>query len=148
MDARVVVQSKKGERTLPLAELYSSVGERPLTLADDEILTEIQVPDGGPGTGTAFEKLAYRSAIDYAVVSAGAFVQRDGDRIVQARLVIGAVSRAPLTISAAENILKSRPVGDPQAVDDAGKRGHECCRGLYCEQHGTSRRTTASKWFR
>ncbi len=121
MGARVVAQSKNGERTLPLTELYSSVGERPLTLADDEMLTEIHIPDAGPGTGTAFEKLAYRSAIDYAVVSAGALVQADGDRIIRARLVIGAVARAPLTISAAEKTLKDRPVDDQQAADDAGK---------------------------
>jgi len=121
MDASVVVKSKKGQRTLPLAELYSAIGERPLTLAEDEILTEINVPGAGPGTGTAFEKLAYRSAIDYSVVSAGALVQTDGDQIVQARLVIGAVARAPLTISAAERILTGRPAGDQQAVDDAGR---------------------------
>lgn len=121
MDAQVAVRSKNGERTLPLTELYSSVGERPLTLADDEMLTEIHVPDAGPGTGTAFEKLAYRSAIDYAVVSAGALVRTEGESIAQARLVIGAVARAPLTISAAEKILKDRPTDDQQAVDEAGR---------------------------
>ena len=119
MDARAIVRSKSGERILPLAELYSSVGERPFTLADDEMLTEIQVPHVGAGMGTAFKKLAYRSAIDYAVVSAGAFLQRDGDRIVRARLVIGAVARSPLTISEAEKILQDRPAGDRQAIEDA-----------------------------
>jgi 4-hydroxybenzoyl-CoA reductase subunit beta len=121
MDAQVIVQSTRGARTLPLAELYSGVGERPLTLSDDEMLIEIQVPDSGPGTGTAFEKLAYRSAIDYAVVSAGASVQTVRDRIVQGRLVIGAVSRAPLTISGIDEILKSKPAGDKQALNEAGK---------------------------
>ncbi len=121
MGAQVVVRSKHGERTIPLADLYSSVGEHPLTLADDEILTEIHISDPDPGTGTAFEKLAYRTAIDYAVISAGALVQADGDRITKARLVIGAVSRAPLSISAVESILQSRPAGDQQAVDEAGR---------------------------
>jgi CO/xanthine dehydrogenase FAD-binding subunit len=97
------------------------VGERPLTLLDDEMLIEIQVPDSGSGTGTAFEKLAYRSAIDYAVVSAGALVRVEGNRIVQTNLVIGAVSRAPLKISGVDEILKSRPVGDQQVLDEAGK---------------------------
>ena len=121
MDAQVLVQSKRGVRNLPLAELYSGVGERPLTLSDDEMLIEIQVPDSGFGTGTAFEKLAYRSAIDYAVVSAGALVRVEDNRIVQANLVIGAVSRAPLKISGVDEILKSRPVGDQQVLDEAGK---------------------------
>ncbi|MFH1115886.1 MAG: FAD binding domain-containing protein [Pseudomonadota bacterium] len=119
-DAYAVIRSVRGERIIPLAELYSSVGERPLTLADDEMLTEIRVPDQ-PGAGNAFEKLAYRSAIDYAVVSAGAFVQRDGGRIARARLVIGAVARAPLAVPAVEAILQSRPAGDPQALDEAGR---------------------------
>jgi 4-hydroxybenzoyl-CoA reductase beta subunit len=120
MNATVIAQSKKGTRTLPLEELYSSIGERPLTLADDEMITEIQIPDEGSGRGTAFQKLTYRSAIDYAVVSAGAFVRVKGDLITEARLVIGAVARGPLTISAAEKILKGRPASDRQAIEDAG----------------------------
>jgi 4-hydroxybenzoyl-CoA reductase beta subunit len=121
MDARAIVRSKKEERTLPLAELYSSIGERPHTLTDDEILTEIQVPDGGPGTGTAFTKLAYRSAIDYAAVSAGAFVRTEGAAISQARLVIGAVARSPLTIAGVNEILVGRSASDHQAVNEAGR---------------------------
>ncbi|MFH0826082.1 MAG: FAD binding domain-containing protein [Pseudomonadota bacterium] len=120
MNSLAVVRSKKGERVIPLAEMYSFLGEHPLALADDEILTEILVPKAVPGSGTAFEKLAYRSAIDYAVVSSGAFVQTSGDRIVKARLVIGAVSRGPLTISEAEKVLENKPVNDLQALDDAG----------------------------
>ncbi|MGC8660726.1 MAG: FAD binding domain-containing protein, partial [Desulfomonilaceae bacterium] len=68
MDSQIVVQSKNGTRTIPLKELYSSIGEHPLTLADDEMITEILVP--AQGAGSAFEKLAYRSSIDYALVSA------------------------------------------------------------------------------
>lgn len=120
MNAQVIAQSRRGERIFPLAELYSGVGERPFTLSDDEMLVEIQIPAPESGTGTAFEKLAYRSAIDYAVVSAGALVRIDGDRIVQSSLIVGAVSRAPLAISAVEKILLNRAVGDEQAMDEAG----------------------------
>ena len=80
MGAKVVIKSRQETRTIPLEELYSSIGEHPLTLGDNEMLTEILVPVRAPGDGSAFEKLAYRSAIDYAVVSAGAFVQTDGNR--------------------------------------------------------------------
>jgi 4-hydroxybenzoyl-CoA reductase subunit beta len=121
VDARVVLQSKRESRTLPVAELYSGIGKVPLTLADDEILTEILIPDPGPGTGTAYEKLAYRQAIDYPVVSAGALLQREGDRIVDARLVIGAVAGGPMNVSEAKRILTNRAVGDQQAIEDAGE---------------------------
>lgn len=118
MDAKVVIKSKNETRTMPLEELYSSVGERPLTLADNEMLTEILVPDQVPGAGAAFEKLAYRSSIDYAMVSAGAFVQTEGGRTVRARLVIGAVARGPLSIATVEKTLKNRPAGDQQAINE------------------------------
>ncbi len=118
MDAKVVIKSKNETRTMPLEELYSSVGERPLTLADNEMLTEILVPAPTPGAGTAFEKLAYRSSIDYAMVSAGAFVQTEGGRTTRARLVIGAVARGPLSIATVEKTLKNRPAGDQQAINE------------------------------
>ncbi|MDA8408371.1 MAG: FAD binding domain-containing protein [Deltaproteobacteria bacterium] len=121
LDTMVVIKSKNESRTIPLGELYSSVGERPLTIADDEILTEIIVPGPVPGAGCAFEKLTYRSAIDYAVVSAGAFVQTDGNQMLKASLVIGAVARGPLTIATIEKTLEDRPVGDEQAIDEAAR---------------------------
>ncbi len=118
MDAKVVIRSKNETRTMPLEELYSSVGERPLTLADNEMLAEILVPDPVPGAGSAFEKLAYRSSIDYAMVSAGAFVQTEGGRTIRARLVIGAVARGPLSIATVEKTLKNRPAGDQHAINE------------------------------
>lgn len=121
MEALAVIKSVNGERIIPLEELYSSVGERPLTLADDEMLTEIRVPDPPAGAGNAFEKLTYRSAIDYAVVSAGASVLTDGKQILKAKVVIGAVARAPLAIPAAEAILKDKPAGDEEALYEAGR---------------------------
>jgi len=121
MDARITIKSKNESRTIPLEELYSSVGERPLTLADDEILTEIHVPGPVPGAGCAFEKLTYRSSIDYAVVSAGACVQTDGSKTVKARLIIGAVARGPLAIATVEKTLKDRTAGDEEAIDQAGR---------------------------
>ncbi len=78
----------------------------------------------------------------------GLSYRRDGDRIVQARLVIGAVARAPLTISAAENILTGSPTGDPHAVNDAGERGHECSRRRLLRTMWPSPQTTEFKWFR
>ncbi len=120
MDAHVEVQSKNDKRVMPLMDLYSSIGEHPLVLADNEILTELTIPNLTPNVGTAFEKLTYRSAIDYAIVSAGALVQTDGDKVVKARLVIGAVSRGPLAIPAIEPILKNNPAGDEQAIEEAG----------------------------
>ncbi len=121
MNAQVIIQSHQGTRTMPLSEMYSGIGEHPLSLNDDELLVEIQVPVPEPSTGAAFEKLAYRSAIDYAVVSAGAFVKLADKKFVDARLVIGAVSRGPLLISTIEEILKNKEVNDIEALEKAGE---------------------------
>lgn len=121
MDTTVAIKSKEGERTLPISELFSSVGEHPFTFEDNEILVEIRIADSGPKSGTAYEKLAYRSAIDYPIVSAGVFLQTDGERINKARLIIGAVASAPLRISAAEKILEGSAINDKKALEDSAK---------------------------
>lgn len=120
MDARIVVQSKHGARTIPLGDLYSGIGKEPLTLASEEMLTEIRVTLGTKGTGTAYEKLAYRKAVDYPIVSAGALVRTDGDRITDARLVMGAVAGAPLMVPEAAKILSGRRVDAHEALTEAG----------------------------
>ena len=119
MGAKVVIKSRQETRAIPLEELYSSIGEHPLTLGDNEMLTEILVPVRAPGDGSAFEKLAYRSSIDYAVVSAGAYVRTERDQILSARLIIGAVARGPLAIAAVEKTLQNTRVGDLHAIDEA-----------------------------
>jgi 4-hydroxybenzoyl-CoA reductase subunit beta len=114
--ARVTLRKKEGTRTLPLFEFYSSTGEHPFTLADDEILTDILLPSPRAGAASAYAKLAFRSAIDYPVVSAGAAVRVEDGAIREARLVIGAVASAPLAIPAAARLLEGRPAGDAEAV--------------------------------
>ncbi len=108
LGARVTLQRKNGQRTLAIAEFYTGTGERPHVSETDELLTHIDIPLPVQGSGNAYEKLAWRSAIDYPIVSAGAAVTIAGRRITDARLIIGAVASAPLAIAAAENIIGER----------------------------------------
>ncbi|MFH1090005.1 MAG: FAD binding domain-containing protein, partial [Pseudomonadota bacterium] len=43
LSVQVVLKSAKGERMLPLAELFSGKGEAPFTLTPEELLTQVQI---------------------------------------------------------------------------------------------------------
>jgi 4-hydroxybenzoyl-CoA reductase beta subunit len=121
LDATVTLQSKNGKRNLALAEFYTGVGEHPNVIEAHELLTDIDIPLPAPQSGNAYEKLAWRSAVDFPIVSAGAVVTIDGNRITGARLVIGAVASAPLVIATAEKILEGRPIDDLESITRLGE---------------------------
>jgi CO/xanthine dehydrogenase FAD-binding subunit len=84
-----------------------------------EILTEIQVPLPQAGAGSAYERLAYRSAIDYPVVCAAASLEMEGRAIRRARLVIGAMSNAPLPMAQSAVLLEESGNFREEALDRA-----------------------------
>jgi CO/xanthine dehydrogenase FAD-binding subunit len=124
LDARVILQRKGQQRTLALDQFYTTRGEYPHALAADELLTEIRIPAHRAGSGSAYERLAYRSAVDYPVASVGAWVRVTGGKIESARLVVGAVSSAPLVIAAVSELLtgkKTAAAADLKRAAEAAK---------------------------
>ncbi len=118
LDAQAVLKSRSGTRVIPLMDLYSLDGAHPFTHRPDELLSEIRIPNQGPGTGSAYQRLAYRSAIDYPICSAGVWIKVEKGTIRQARIVIGAMGRAPLSLSSES--LKGKSIKDKAAFDTAG----------------------------
>jgi 4-hydroxybenzoyl-CoA reductase subunit beta len=104
LGARVVLAAPESERELPLEELYANDGIHYLTKRPDELLTEIRVPKSD-GWRASYRKLRRRGSFDFPVLSVGASVRMDGERVAEARIVLGAVSSAPLRASRAEAIL-------------------------------------------
>ena len=51
LDAQILVRSASAERSVPAGELY--VGPFMTSLAPDELITEIRLPAGAPGLGSA-----------------------------------------------------------------------------------------------
>ncbi|MDP2727511.1 MAG: FAD binding domain-containing protein, partial [Dehalococcoidia bacterium] len=64
LGATVKVVGSKGERSIPLKQIYSGDGQKPIALAADELITEIQVPAKAANSGAAYTKLRIRKAID------------------------------------------------------------------------------------
>ena len=118
LGATASLVSAAGRRELPVADLYNNDGMYYLTRRSDEILTAVRVPDT-TGWRSTYWKLRRRGSFDFPVLGVAAAVRlaRDGT-VEDARLVLGAVSSAPLVAARAADALKGRPLTD-EAVAEA-----------------------------
>lgn len=108
LEAKAKINGTKGERVIALEEFFVAPGES--ALQDGEMLTEIQVPDPPPNTCGVYLKLPARTAIDIAVAGVAVIARLDSERIVDARIVLGAVAPTPIRARKAEEIIKGKAV--------------------------------------
>ena len=130
LGAKLVLISKNHERTVDLANFYTADGIVPFTMESHELLKEIIIP--ATGNVSAYQRLAYRSAIDYPIVCAGvSFVcsnkqvdgaKIDGTKIDEAKIAVGAMGRSPLFLAQASSSLTGKRVSDPGAFQEAAKQ--------------------------
>jgi CO/xanthine dehydrogenase FAD-binding subunit len=111
LGASVTLVSSRGSRTLPLADLYANDGMRYLTKARDEILTSIALPPP-EGWRSSYWKLRRRGAFDFPVAAAAVAARLDGARVVDARIVLGAVASRPVEADRAAALLRGEELTD------------------------------------
>ena len=119
LNARAVLASAEGEREVSVEDLYRNDGIDYLTKRADELLIEVRVP-AADGWTASYKKLRRRGAFDFPVLSVGAAVRRDGDSVIQARIVLGAVASAPVRAVRAEEVLAGRRF-DVTAITEAAE---------------------------
>jgi 4-hydroxybenzoyl-CoA reductase subunit beta len=120
LDARITLASKDRKRTIRLAELYTDEGIKPHAIEPDELLLEIITPVNGGRS--AYQRLSYRSAIDYPIVCAAVLLipsVKKADEIGEARIVVGAMGRSPLFIAPASSALTGKKFADIDAFKKA-----------------------------
>ena len=115
-DDKVTLSRAEGERTVPLVDLYSTIGELPLATSPDELLAEIHVPIPPEDSGSAYHRLSFRNAIDYPIASAGVYVETENGKIKKARIVVGAISRAPLLLAQPGKNLEGCDITDLEKI--------------------------------
>ncbi|HEX6900998.1 MAG TPA: FAD binding domain-containing protein [Thermoanaerobaculia bacterium] len=123
LGARVQLLSTRGERTLPLEDLYRDDGISYLTKRPDEILTGVHLPPGADAAHcrSAFWKLRRRGSIDFAVLSVAAAVWTDPAGIVtNARIFLGAVASYPIPALDASSFLVGKPLNE-ETIAEAAK---------------------------
>ncbi|HUA50474.1 MAG TPA: FAD binding domain-containing protein [Solirubrobacteraceae bacterium] len=98
--------STRGERTLPIAQLYTmDDGIDYLQKQPDEVLTAIMLPPTD-GLRATYVKFRRRGAIDFPLLGVAAAVRTDAaGTCTEARLVLGAVATAPLPVPRAGELL-------------------------------------------
>jgi CO/xanthine dehydrogenase FAD-binding subunit len=131
LGADITLASNDQKRTVNLADFYTTVGIMPHAMESHELLTEISIPLGGPldgvgssGGQSSYQRLAYRSAIDYPIVCAGVLIKMSGTQkqeIDEARIVVGAMGRSPLFLAKASSSLKGKSIIDIDAFKNAAK---------------------------
>ncbi len=95
LDAQVELVSKGQTRIVPVAQLYNDDGIEYLARRPDELIASVRLGDP-TGWRSTYWKLRRREAFDFPVLSVAAAVKLEGDRVVEARVVFGAVASRPV----------------------------------------------------
>jgi len=137
LSAQVKVASTRGERVLAASDLFTHKGETPFSLRPEEVLTEIRLPRPVNGFGSAYEKLSYRSHLDFPLISAAAAVGLSRGKIDRVRLVIGGAGPAPLVVDEADQLLRGEaPV--PELIGRAGTAAATLAAGRIVDNAGAT----------
>ncbi len=117
LDAQVRLVSVRGERVIPVRQLFQDDGMHPYTKADDEILTEILLPPAD-GWRSAYIKLRRRGSFDFPILGVAAALRLAADgTVADARLTLGAVASHPLEVNdAVARLVGQRPT--PQLLEE------------------------------
>jgi 4-hydroxybenzoyl-CoA reductase subunit beta len=128
LGASVTLVSARGTREVALADFYVNDGMHYLTKQRDELLTAITLP-GEAGWRSAYWKLRRRGSFDFPVAAAAVAAKLDGPRVVEARIVLGAVASKPQAANRAAQMLKGEELSD-ELIDAAATTASELAKPM------------------
>lgn len=88
--AVVTVTGPNGSRDIPVEQVPAGPGKT--NLAKGEVISSITLPPRGKNGGDAYLRFIPRTEMDIAVVGCAVSLRLDGDRVVEARVALGAVA--------------------------------------------------------
>jgi xanthine dehydrogenase YagS FAD-binding subunit len=113
LQAVVHVQGPDGSRTIDFADFHRLPGDEPQrdnTLADDELITAVELPAEGFAAHSHYLKIRDRASYAFALVSVAAALELDGSVIRSARIALGGVAHKPWRDAAVEQALVGKSV--------------------------------------
>ncbi|MBM3529365.1 MAG: xanthine dehydrogenase family protein subunit M [Alphaproteobacteria bacterium] len=118
LGATLTIVGPKGERKLPLEELFTGYYET--VLDKNELISEVHVPSQGAKKG-AYMKVTTGSADDWPALGVAVVLDADGGAIKSARVVGSAATTKATRLKAAETVLNGKTVDDKllKAAGDA-----------------------------
>jgi xanthine dehydrogenase YagS FAD-binding subunit len=108
LDAVVHIKSAKGERKVAVGEFHLLPGSTPnleTVVQPGELITYVTIPSSKFAAQSAYVKLRDRASYEFALASAGAALELQGNKIHAARLVLGGVATKPWRSTEAEHVL-------------------------------------------
>lgn len=111
LDAIVEIQGPAGTRRIPLEKFYATPGDTPWVenaLAPGELIVAVEIAYGAAQRHSTYLKARDRASYEFALASAAAGLEFDGDRISAARLALGGVATIPWRAREAESALVGR----------------------------------------
>lgn len=127
--ATVRLLSGSGERSIPLADLYTGDGAKPIAMKPEEVLTSVEVPVPEKGTFTTYLKYRIRKSIDFPLAAVAAAVSLDGKTGVcgDVRVAIGAVGTRPEEIKLIRELLVGKRL-DAGLIEEASALAFKAAR--------------------
>ena len=117
LEARIVIQGAKGERTVPITDFFLLPGDTPqheTVMQPGDLITHVLLAPPKNGARSHYLKLRDRASYEFALASAAVVLAADGGRITHARVALGGVGTRPWRSVEAEQALVGQRAG-PEA---------------------------------
>jgi carbon-monoxide dehydrogenase medium subunit len=117
LEAHITAVGPGGDRVIAAGEFFDSA--LATVLAEDEIVTAVNLPNLPAGAGWAFEEVARRLG-DFALTAMGAIVTIKDGLAVSVRLAVAGAGETPLRLDAAEALVAGERLS-PALLDAAAE---------------------------
>ncbi len=107
--AEIDIAGPKGERRIPLSDLYVEDGKAHLALATGEILVAVNLPTSPPPS--AYEKVRQRAAIDFPLAGVAVALAVSGTNVSTLRIALTGTNSRPFLLAGTE-AFAGRPIDD------------------------------------
>ncbi len=131
--ASISVVGPSGTRTIAVEDVPTGPGRT--SLEKGEVVSAVHLPARGENAGDAYLRFIPRTEMDIAVVGCGVSLRREGAKISEARVSLGAVAPTVLLVEAAAQAL----IGSE--LDDAALEGLAAAASAACSPINDKRGT-------
>ena len=129
MNSRITVTGPEGSRVVPIDEFWTGFKKINVDKSKGELVTEIFIPELGPGEGSSYFKHSVRKAMDLAIVGVAAWLRMKDGKVEGARIAVGGGDVITVRAKKAEQLLIGSEITDEvlekvgvQAADEMNPR--------------------------
>ncbi len=140
LEATCNIAGPNGSRSIPVEEFCTAPGRN--MLQEGEVLVTLHLPPPKPGSGAHYLRFTPRNEMDIAIVGAGASVVLDDarQRILSARIALGAVAPTPVFAREASDLLAGKEATE-ESIEEAAQAAMAAARPI-TDMRGTIRQRT------